>query len=143
MEQIRITPTLALSPEELEFRFVRSPGPGGQNVNKVATAVELRFDAAHSPSLPEPVRARLLRLARGRISSAGVLVLEARRFRSQERNRTEAVTRLVHLLRQAAQPPKARRPTRPSATARRRRLEEKRRRGQVKRMRRAGTRSED
>jgi ribosome-associated protein len=143
MDRIQITPTFSLNPDELEFRFVRSPGPGGQNVNKVATTAQLRLDVVHSPSLPDALRARLLKLAGGRISTAGILLLEARRFRSQERNRMEAIARLVRLLRQAAQPPKLRRPTRPSASARRRRLEEKRKRGEVKRLRRGRLGPED
>jgi len=143
MDRIRITPNLALNLRELEFHFVRSPGPGGQNVNKVATAVQLYFDVVHSPSLPEPVRARLLRLAGGRLTSAGILLLEAHRFRSQERNRAEAIARLVHLVRQAAHPPKVRRPTRPSPAARRWRLEAKRKRSEVKRMRRPGGHAEE
>jgi len=143
VERIQITPTLALNPGELVFRFVRSPGPGGQNVNKVATAVQLRFDAAHTPSLPDPVRKRLLRLAGRRVSDAGVLILEARRFRSQERNRVDAVARLVRLVRQAAQPPKRRRATQPSASAKRQRLEEKRTRGELKRERRSRAGSEE
>ncbi|MGA2821868.1 MAG: alternative ribosome rescue aminoacyl-tRNA hydrolase ArfB [Anaerolineales bacterium] len=137
MDRIQITPTLALDLDELEFHFVRSPGPGGQKVNKVATTAQLRFDVAHSPSLPNSLRNRLLELAGRRATAAGILILEARRFRSQERNRADAVARLVRLVRLAAQPPKVRRATQPRASAKRLRLEEKRKRGEVKRLRRS------
>ena len=137
MERIQITPTLALDLDELKFHFVRASGPGGQKVNKVATAAQLRFDVAHSPSLPDPLRNRLLELAGRRASAAGILILEARRFRSQERNRADALARLVRLLRLAAQPPRVRRATQPSASAKRLRLEEKHKRGEVKRLRRS------
>lgn len=122
---------------ELEEEFVRSTGPGGQNVNKVATAVQLRWDVRHSPSLPEAVRERLLRLAATHISDAGVLTINARRFRSQERNRYDARRRLADLVRQALRPPAPRHPTRPPAASRVRRLEGTRRRSDVKRLRRA------
>ena len=135
MDRIQITRTLALSPDELDIRYVHSSGPGGQNINKVSTAAQLRFDAAHSRSLPDDVRKRLLRLAGRRASSAGILLLEARRFRSQERNRADAIARLTLLVRQAAQPPKQRRASQPSASAKRRRLQEKRKRGEIKRQR--------
>ena len=137
MDRIQITPTIALDLDELEFHFVRSPGPGGQKVNKVATTAQLRFDVAHSPSLPNSLRNRLLELAGRRATAAGILILEARRFRSQERNRADAVARLVRLVRLAAQPPKVRRATQPRASAKRLRLEEKRKRGEVKRLRRS------
>jgi ribosome-associated protein len=137
VDRIQITPTLALDLDELEFHFVRSPGPGGQKVNKVATTAQLRFDVAHSPSLPNSLRNRLLELAGRRATAAGILILEARRFRSQERNRADAVARLVRLVRLAAQPPKVRRATQPRASAKRLRLEEKRKRGEVKRLRRS------
>jgi ribosome-associated protein len=124
---------------ELEERFVRSSGPGGQNVNKVATAVQLRFDARRSPSLSEDVRERLLKLAAGRITDEGILLIEARRFRTQERNRLDARERLVKLILRAAIPPKPRKPTRPTRAANLRRLDAKKRRSEVKRARRGGT----
>ena len=133
---IEITATISLDPREIEESFIRSPGPGGQNVNKVATAVQLRFDLRSSPSLPEAVRARAERLAGRRLTKDGVVVITAARFRSQERNREDALARLVALLREAARPPTPRRPTRPSAGAKRRRLDDKTRRGTLKKLRR-------
>ena len=133
---IEITPSIAIDPREISESFIRSPGPGGQNVNKVATAVQLRFDLRGSPSLPEAVRARAERLAGRRLTKDGVVVITAARFRSQERNREDALARLVTLLREAARPPVPRRPTRPSAGAKRRRLDDKTRRGAIKKLRR-------
>jgi ribosome-associated protein len=133
---IQITPQLALEDREVTLDFVRASGPGGQNVNKVATAVQLRFDAAHSPSLPEDVRARLLAQASGQITGEGVLVIDARRYRTQSRNREDALERLVDILRRAATPPKPRRPTRTPKAAKKRRLESKRRLSERKRLRR-------
>jgi ribosome-associated protein len=132
---IQITPTLALDENEIQISFVQASGPGGQNVNKVATAAQLRFDVARSPSLPPDVRERLIKLAGKSVTQDGWLVIHARRYRAQERNRQDAVDRLVQLVRRAAQPPKPRRRTRPSRAARRRRLESKRRRSEVKRRR--------
>ncbi len=133
---IEITPTILLDESELELSFVRASGPGGQNVNKVSSAVQLRFDAANSPSLPERVRHRLRTLAGKRMTREGVIVIDARRHRSQEQNRADAVERLVELIRRAAAPPpRPRRATRPSRAERRKRLDEKRKRGQVKRLR--------
>ena len=134
---IRITASIALAEDELNETFVRAPGPGGQNVNKLATAVQLRFDVARSPSLPEDVRARLLRLAGRRVTGEGVLVIEAHRFRTQNRNREDARARLFELIRAASVAPKVRRNTRPTAASRERRLQEKRARGEVKRGRRS------
>ena len=133
---IVITPTLHLDERELVETFVRSSGPGGQNVNKVATAVQLRFDAANSPSLPAEVRQRLTRLAGRQMTTDGVLIIDARRFRSREQNRRDAVDRLVALLRRAAQRPRVRHKTRPSRSAQLRRLDTKRRRSQTKQRRR-------
>jgi ribosome-associated protein len=128
-----VTSDLAIDENEIEEKFIRASGPGGQNVNKVATAVQLRFDVQHSPSLPEAVRERLLRLAANRVTAEGMLVIEARRFRTQEQNRQDARQRLAALVQKAAAAPKPRRPTRPTLAAKRRRVENKRRQSQLKR----------
>jgi len=140
---LQITRRLAIDESELALVFIRSPGPGGQNVNKVASAVQLRFDVRRSPSLPDEVRERLTRLAGRRLSSAGVLILTGRRFRTQERNREDVLERFIALVRRAAIRPRARRPTQPTAVSRVRRMNEKRRRGEVKRGRGAVRRIED
>lgn len=134
---ISVTESINLSESEFDFEFVRASGPGGQNVNKVATAVQLRFDATGSPSLPDDTRRRLLRLAGRRATREGVVVIDARRFRSQEKNRQDAIDRLVALIRRAAVKPKPRRKTRPSRASVRRRLNRKRKRSETKRMRRS------
>lgn len=139
---IRVTGAIQLDEGEIRERFIRSSGPGGQNVNKVATAVRLRFDIRNSRSLPEEVRERLIRLAGKRVSREGVLVIEAGRFRTQEQNRRDARERLIRWVRKAAEPLKDRRTTRPTAKSKERRLEEKRLRGEIKRVRKAVSPSE-
>jgi len=134
---IRITATITIGEQEIHQEFIRASGPGGQNVNKVATAVQLRFDVAHSPSLPEDVRERLTRLAGRRMTKEGYLIIDARRFRTQEQNREDAVDRLVNLIGQAAQRPKVRKKTKPTAASTERRLESKHHRSKIKYLRRA------
>jgi ribosome-associated protein len=124
---IHITPTITIEESEIQEYFVCASGPGGQNVNKVATAVQLRFDVANSRSLPEEVRKRLISLAGNRITEDGILIINARRFRTQGRNREDATDRLVELIRNAAQRPIIRRRTRPTLASNIRRLESKRR----------------
>lgn len=133
---IRINPNISLQDEEVQIVFVRSGGPGGQNVNKVATAAQLRFDAAHSPALAPAVQARLASLAGRKMTAEGVLIIEASRHRTQNRNRQEAIDRLVELIARAAVAPKRRRKTAPTASSRRRRIEAKKRRSEVKSLRR-------
>lgn len=132
---LEITPSLEIDESELHYDFIRSSGPGGQNVNKVASAVQLRFDVEHSPSLEPEVKERLKRLAGSRMTSDGVLLIEAKRYRSQDQNREDAVERLVRLIQRALQEPLARKPTGPSRAARKKRLMEKKKRGELKRSR--------
>jgi ribosome-associated protein len=127
-----ITPTLTIEDNELEERFVRASGPGGQNVNKVSTAVQLRFDAGRSPALTDEVRQRLRSLAGSRMTDEGVLVIDAREHRTQGQNREEARARLTDLIRRALVRPKRRRKTKPGAAAKERRLDTKKRRGETK-----------
>ena len=133
---ITVTPDIRLGEEELTFAYTRSSGPGGQRVNKVSTAVQLRFDVRNSPALTKRVKRRLALLAGGKMTAGGMLVIEARRFRTRERNRRDAVDRLVALIRRAAERQKPRRPTQPTRSSRLARLEAKRRRGRTKELRR-------
>lgn len=132
---IHVTDRIAIDPREVVESFIHASGPGGQNVNKVATAVQLRFDVRRSPSLPEDVRARLIRLAGRRLTREGALVIVAQRHRTQVRNREDALARLVELIRQAAVPPVRRRATRPTKASRARRREAKSHRAVTKRLR--------
>lgn len=134
MYKLTITPTLALDENEIQETFVRASGPGGQNVNKVSSAVQLRFDIPHS-ALPQEVRERLLKLAANRISEDGVLTIDARRFRTQEQNRADARERLRELILRALEKPKTRRATKPSRAAKERRLENKRAHSRTKQLR--------
>lgn len=133
---MRVTDSITIDESELTEDFVRSSGPGGQNVNKLATAVQLRFDARRSPSLPNDVALRLMRLAGSRLTKDGVIVITAQSHRTQERNRQDARDRLLQLVRQAAVAPVKRRPTKPTKASREKRLESKKRRGNIKGMRR-------
>ena len=132
---IRITDRIAIDENEIQEEFIRASGPGGQNVNKVATAVRLGFDAGRSPSLPPDVLRRLTALAGRRMTEESILIIHARRFRTQDQNRQDAMVRLIDLIRQATLKPKPRRKTRPSLASKKRRLESKRRHGKTKRIR--------
>jgi ribosome-associated protein len=140
--RLPITATLSLDPGELVIGFIRSSGPGGQNVNKVSTAAQLRFDLRGSPSLPEGLKTRAARLAGSRLTTEGVIVISADRYRTQALNRDDAIERLLELLKQAAVPPKPRRATRPTLASKQRRLEAKTQRSGVKKLR-TGKPSED
>ncbi len=132
---IQVTPNITLSESEIREEFIRASGPGGQNVNKVASAVQLRFNVSQSPSLPEEVKRRLSRLAGRRISAEGILIIEAKRHRTQSQNRDDAMGRLIGLIRKASESPKPRVKTRPTRASKERRLETKRQRSKIKRLR--------
>jgi ribosome-associated protein len=139
---VRVTDTIKLDESAITFKFIRSPGPGGQHVNKAATAVQLRFDVVHSPSLPGNVRQRLLQLAKNRINAGGILIINANRFRSQDLNRKDALDRLTTLIAQASQRSKPRRRTKPTIGSIKKRKEAKQRRSKLKHSRQTVTWSE-
>ena len=143
MDMIHITDDIVIDEKGIQEDFIHASGPGGQNVNKVATAVQLTFDVRNSLSLPEDVRERLISIAGKRISQEGILIIKARRFRTQDKNRQDAMNRLVSLIKRAAAIPKVRRRTKPTPASRIRRLESKRRHGEIKRKRRSVTITED
>ena len=134
---IRITPDISIDEKEIHLEFILASGPGGQNVNKVATAVQLRFDVINSPSLPDDVRKRLIRLPGKRVTEKGILIINARRFRTQDQNRRDSIKRFVDLIRKAARKPKPHIKTRPTLASKKRRLDTKRRRGETKRLRKS------
>jgi ribosome-associated protein len=139
----QVFPIFSIPADEISFDYIHSSGPGGQNINKVASAVQLRFDVRSSPSLPEDVKTRLARLAGRKLTSAGILVIQARRHRSQERNREDALQRFELMLRRASEPPQKRHPTHPGAAARQERLETKKQRGSIKKQRQSIRQDED
>ncbi len=140
---IFITPDISIKEEEIKFHFIRASGPGGQNVNKVATAVQLRFDVKNSPALSDDIRSRLIRLAGRRITEEGILIIEAKQFRTQKQNRGNAIHRLIKLIRKASEKPKPRIQTRPTIGSRERVLETKKHRAEIKKKRRPISISED
>ena len=141
---IQVTDSISLHENEIQLDFIRASGPGGQNINKVSSAVQLRFDAAKSSALSEEVRNRLKQISGHRMTADGILIIKAQRYRTQDRNREDAIDRLVALIRQAAEKPRPRRPTNPSRAAKQKRLASKRHRGEIKRHRRSvGSATED
>lgn len=140
---IEITPTIFIDEKDLQFDYIRSSGPGGQNINKVATGVQLRYNLVLATSLPGEVKLRLRSLARNRISEDGILIIEAKRYRTQEQNRDDAVSRLTALVLQAAEKPRPRRKTKPSAASQADRIEAKKRRGSIKHFRRVSPHETD
>ena len=140
---VRITPTIAINENEIKLNFIRSSGPGGQNVNKTATAVQLRFDVKNSPSLSDDVRARLIRLAGDKMTKKGILIIQARRFRKQERNRQDAMDRLIKLIRKASEQPKTHIKPKPTRASKERILAAKRHRSKLKKRRQWVSVSED
>jgi ribosome-associated protein len=133
---IEVTSTLRIDESEIQYDFMRASGPGGQNVNKVASAVQLRFDIRNSPSLPPDVKERLIKLAGSRVTGDGILIIEAKRYRTQEQNRFDATQRLIAWIQKALEKPKIRKATRPSVTAKAARLGDKKKHGEIKRIRR-------
>lgn len=140
---VTITPIIAINENEIKMNFIRSSGPGGQNVNKVATAVQLRFDVKNSPSLSDEVRTRLIRLAGDKMTKDGILIIQARRFRKRERNRQDAMDRLIKLIKKASEPPKAHIKPKPTRASKERILAAKRHRSKIKEKRRWVPVSED